>query len=103
MTFDLLTDVETKPDGAASLLTDVLCKQEPLMSYQIWNSERNSAKGIRATVKIHPTGQEKKNGMRYRMLRGPWEKSDSESRDYYNSCEKLRRRLNALQAQFLDA
>jgi hypothetical protein len=70
------------------------------VSSQTWNIERHPEKGVRATVKVYPTSIEKQNGMRYRMMRGPWKCTGAESRDYYESQVALRERLSALEAQF---
>jgi hypothetical protein len=71
------------------------------MAHETWNIERHIEKGVRATVKVYPTGTAKSNGMRYRMLRGPWENTGKEHRDYYASQMELRVRLAALEAQYL--
>jgi hypothetical protein len=73
------------------------------MSHQTWNSERSASKGVRATVKLWPTGQLKRAGMRYRMLRGMWHNTGVESRDYYLSHVGLQRRIAELEATFLAA
>lgn len=67
------------------------------MSHQTWSSEKG-ARGLRACVKVWPTGALKAAGMRYRMLRGPWENSGNEVRDLYVSSVALQRRLAAIEA-----
>jgi hypothetical protein len=71
------------------------------MSHQTWGLERCPEKGVRSTVKLWPTGEHKRGGMRYRMLRGEWHKSGSEERDLYQSKMGLQRRVAALEVTFL--
>ena len=71
------------------------------MSHQSWNVERNASKGARATVKLYPTGPHKRAGMRYRMLRGEWQNTGNEERDYYLSHIGLQKRIRELEESFL--
>lgn len=71
------------------------------MSHQTWNIERDQAKGVRSTVKVWPTGEHKRAGMRYRMLRGEWSNTGSETRDEYLSRIGLVHRLAEIEASFL--
>lgn len=48
------------------------------------------------------TGALKSAGMRFRILRGPWEKSGNDARDYVSS-QALRRRLAEIEAGYADA
>ena len=73
------------------------------MSHQTWALERSEQKGVRYTVKLWPTGPHKRAGMRYRMLRGDWQKSGNERRDAYLSQMGLQRRVAELEAAFLTA
>jgi hypothetical protein len=70
------------------------------MSQQIWNIERDARLGVRATVKVYPTGVELVNGMRYRRLCGPWVNTGNESRDFYKSEQALRQRLAAIESAY---
>ncbi len=70
------------------------------MAHQHWNIERDARRGVRATVKVYPTGVQLVNGMRYRMLRGPWMNSGNEMRDYYESQQALRLRVAALEERY---
>ena len=73
------------------------------MSHQTWNIERSEKHGVRATVKLWPTGAHKRAGMRYRMLRGEWHKSGLDNRDYYLSSIALQTRVRELEDSFLTA
>lgn len=72
------------------------------MSHQAWSSETSHA-GVRALVKVWPDSKLKSVGMRFRILRGPWENSGNEARDYYVSSQALRRRLAEIEAGYADA
>lgn len=71
------------------------------MSHQSWDIERNAKKGVRAVVKVFPTGALKNAGMRYRMLRGKWHKSGNEMHDYYLSSQGLRARIADIEAAYM--
>ena len=73
------------------------------MSHQTWSLERNESKGVRYTVKLWPTGQHERLGMRYRMLKGEWNNTGNEGRDAYLSQMGLQRRVHELEAGFLTA
>ncbi len=69
-----------------------------MLIHTFWSLESDPEKGNRSTVRIKPTEQARRMGVRPRQLRGPWMNTGNPQRDEYLSSERLKERLAAIES-----